>query len=43
MQVHGPGLVPPWDELANQVASQVEGVRSVAVEADEPPIPVRPD
>jgi cytidylate kinase len=43
VQVHGPGLVPPWDELANQVASQVEGVRSVAVEADEPPIPVRSD
>ena len=31
VQVRGPGLVPPWDELANQVASQVEGVRSVAV------------
>jgi cytidylate kinase len=43
VQVRGPGLVPPWDELANQVASTVEGVRSVAVEADETPIPVRPD
>ncbi len=43
VQVRGPGLVPPWDELANQVASGVEGVRSVAVEADESPIPVRPD
>jgi len=43
VQVRGPGLVPPWDDLANQVASKVEGVRSVAVEADETPIPVRPD
>jgi len=43
VQVRGPGLVPPWDELANQVASKIEGVRSVAVEADETPIPVRPD
>ena len=43
VQVRGPGLVPPWDELANQVASKIEGVRSVAVEAEETPIPVRPD
>lgn len=43
VQVRGPGLVPPWDELANQVASQVDGVRSVAVEAEETPTPVRPD
>lgn len=43
VQVRGPGLVPPWDELANQVASAVEGVRSVAVEAEEIPIPVRSD
>lgn len=43
VQVRGPGLVPPWDELANQVALKVDGVRSVAVEADETPTPVRPD
>ncbi len=43
VQVRGPGLVPPWDELANEVARQVEGVRSVAVEAEETPIPVRAD
>jgi cytidylate kinase len=43
VQVRGPGLVPPWDALANQVASKIEGVRSVAVEADETPIPVRLD
>jgi Cytidylate kinase-like family/BON domain len=41
VQVRGPGLVPPWDELAKQVASQVEGVRSVEVEGEETPIPVR--
>ncbi len=43
VQVRGPGLVPPWDELANQVASGVEGVRAVEVEAEETPIPVRSD
>jgi cytidylate kinase len=43
VQVRGPGLVPPWDEIANEVASRVEGVRSVAVEAEETPIPVRAD
>lgn len=43
VQVRGPGLVPPWDQLANQVASQIEGVSSVQIEADESPIPVRAD
>ena len=43
VQVRGPGLVPPWDDLANRVASKIEGVRSVAVEADATPTPVRPD
>jgi cytidylate kinase len=43
VQVRGPGLVPPWDELTNEVASKVEGVRSVAVEADETPAVVRSD
>jgi cytidylate kinase len=43
VQVRGPGLVPPWDELANQVARNIDGVRSVAVEAEETPTPVRPD
>lgn len=43
VQVNGPGLVPPWDDLINDVASQVEGVRSVEVRAEEQPIPVRPN
>jgi hypothetical protein len=43
VQVRGPGLVPPWDQLAIQVASQIEGMRSVEVEAEETPIPVRSD
>jgi cytidylate kinase len=43
VRMRGPGLVPPWDGLANEVASKVEGVRSVAVEADETPAMVRPD
>jgi len=43
VQVRGPGLVPPWDQLAIQVASQIEGVRSVEVEAEQTPIPVRSD
>lgn len=41
VQVSGPGLVPPWDGLINDVARQVEGVRGVEVSADEQPI-VRP-
>ena len=42
VQVNGPGLVPPWDVLVNDVARQVEGVRSVEVVAEEPIVPVRP-
>ncbi len=42
VQVNGPGLVPPWDELILEVARKVEGVHAVEVEADEQPIPVRP-
>jgi cytidylate kinase len=41
VQMRGPGLVPPWDDLANRVASEIEGVRSVAVEVQETPILVR--
>ncbi len=43
VQIRGPGLVPPWDDLAREVASKIEGVRSGGVEADETPTPVRPD
>ncbi len=41
IQVSGPGLVPPWDGLINDVARQIDGVRAVEVSADEQPI-VRP-
>ena len=34
-------LVPPWDELANRVVSQIEGVVSVELGVEEPPIPPR--
>jgi cytidylate kinase len=43
VQVTGPGLVPPWDGLISDVARQVEGVKSVEVNADEQPMPVRPN
>jgi hypothetical protein len=43
VQVSGPGLVPPWDGLINDVARQVAGVKAVEVSADEQPIPVRPN
>ncbi len=42
VQINGPGLVPPWDDLVNEVVSQVEGVTSVQVVADEQPVTVRP-
>jgi cytidylate kinase len=42
VHIHGPGLVPPWDDLVNQVVRQVEGVGSVEVIADEQPVTVRP-
>ena len=42
VQVNGPGLVPPWDDLIGDVARQVEGVTSVEVVAEESPTPVRP-
>jgi cytidylate kinase len=37
VQVNGPGLVPPWDVLVNDVARRVEGVKSVEVVAEEFP------
>ena len=42
VQVNGPGLVPPWDDLVNDVVRRVEGVKSVEVIAAEQPVPVRP-
>ena len=35
VEVSGPGLVPPWDNLVYQVGMQVQGVESVHVE-DQP-------
>jgi cytidylate kinase len=42
VQINGPGLVPPWDDLVNEVVRQVDGVVSVQVVADEQPVTVRP-
>jgi cytidylate kinase len=42
VQINGPGLVPPWDGLINDVARTVAGVHTVEVVAEEQPIPVRP-
>jgi cytidylate kinase len=42
VQVNGPGLVPPWDDLINEVVRGLDGVKSVEVVAEEQPIPVRP-
>lgn len=42
VHINGPGLVPPWDDLVNEVVRQVNGVVSVEVIADEPPVTVRP-
>ena len=42
VQINGPGLVPPWDDLIGDVARKVEGVTSVEVNAEESPAPVRP-
>ena len=41
VQVNGPGLVAPWDELVRQVAGKIEGVKSVQVGAQEPALPLR--
>ena len=42
VQVNGPGLVPPWDDLVNEVVRHVDGVVSVEVIADEQPVTIRP-
>jgi cytidylate kinase len=42
VQVNGPGLVPPWDDLIGDVARGVAGVTSVEVNAEEPTAPIRP-
>jgi hypothetical protein len=35
VQVNGPGLVPPWDDLVNDAVRQVEGVKSVEILAED--------
>jgi cytidylate kinase len=42
VHINGPGLVPPWDDLVNEVVLRVNGVVSVEVIADEQPVTVRP-
>jgi len=42
VQINGPGLVPPWDDLVNDVVRRLDGVKSVEVVAEEQPVPVRP-
>jgi cytidylate kinase len=39
--LNGPGLVAPWDGLVREVASKIDGVREVAIEAEAPVPPVR--
>lgn len=39
VNLEGAGLVAPWDDLARQVAGDIEGVVSVEVRAGEPIIP----
>lgn len=41
VRIAGAGLVPPWDELVIEVARTIEGVASVEVTCEEPPIPPR--
>jgi cytidylate kinase len=35
----GAGLVPPWDSLVQGVVSQLEGVTSIEIALEQPPIP----
>ncbi len=43
VRINGPGLVPPWDGLADQVVRQVDGVASVEVTADGVAMPILPE
>ncbi len=43
VRVYGPGLVPPWDGLTDQVVRQVEGVASVEISADSASMPILPE
>ncbi len=39
VRLSGAGLVPPWNELVESVVREVDGVASVEVRAEEPPLP----
>jgi len=43
VRINGPGLVPPWDGLTDQVVRQVEGVASVEITADGAAMPILPE
>ena len=40
VQINGPGLVPPWDGLIDEVARRIEGVRAVEVIAEVQPLTI---
>ena len=41
VRVDGPGLVAPWNDLARNVAAEIEGVKSCDIGGDDPPMPLR--
>jgi cytidylate kinase len=41
VRMNGAGLVAPWDDLARQVAAEIEGVKSSDIGAEAPPMPPR--
>jgi cytidylate kinase len=43
VRINGPGLVPPWDGLTDQVVRQVAGVASVEITADGAAMPILPE
>lgn len=43
VRVTGPGLVPPWDNLTDQLVRKIEGVREVEVFAEAPSMIVTPE
>lgn len=43
VRVNGPGLVPPWDGLTDQVVRQVNGVASVEITAEGGAMPILPE
>ncbi len=43
VRINGPGLVPPWDGLTDQVVRQVDGVASVEITAEGAAMPILPE